>query len=65
METYAIRDSMRFAKETNRIAYRLETEKGYNILRCTYVDDATRLTQENLLKLELAHYKKSVMVSTL
>lgn len=56
---------MRFAKEMSSLAYRLETEKGYNILRCIYVDDAIRLTQENLLKLVLAHYKKSVMVSTL
>ncbi len=58
MKTYTICGSMKFADEMKRIAYQLEIEKGYNILQCVYIDGITKLTKEDIKKLEEAHYKK-------
>ncbi len=58
MKTYTICGSMRFAEEMKKIAYQLEIEKGYNILQCVYIDKNVELTDEDLKKLEKAHYKK-------
>jgi len=58
MKTYTICGSMRFAKEMKEIAYYLETEKGYNILQCIYIEKNATLKQEELIRLEEAHYKK-------
>ena len=58
MKTYTICGSMRFDKEMKEIAYYLETCKGYNILQCVYCADNVIPTEEELTKLEKAHYRK-------
>lgn len=58
MKTYTICGSMKFAKEMKKIAYKLEIEKGYNILQCVYIDRNIQLIEEDIQKLEKAHYKK-------
>lgn len=58
MITYTICGSMKFAEEMKKIAYQLEIEQGYNILQCVYVEDITKLSEDNIKRLEQAHYKK-------
>lgn len=58
MKTYTICGSMRFAKEMKEIAYYLETKKGYNVLQCIYIEKNIMLNQDELSRLEEAHYKK-------
>lgn len=58
MKTYTICGSMRFAEEMKKIAYYLETRRGYNILQCVYCEDDVSPTDEELKLLEKAHYKK-------
>ena len=49
---------MRFEKEMQKVAYYLETQKGYNILQCIYTVSETEPTARELQALELAHYQK-------
>ena len=58
MKTYTICGSMRFAKDMQRIAYDLETCKGYNILQCVYCKENVVPTEDELSKLADAHYRK-------
>ena len=58
MKTYTLCGSMRFEKEMQKVAYYLETRKGYNILQCIYTVAGTKPTAEELHSLELAHYQK-------
>lgn len=58
MKTYTLCGSMRFQKEMQKIAYYLETQKGYNILQCVYIVDDVKPTEEELQELECAHYRK-------
>ena len=58
MKTYTICGSMRFDKNMKKIAYELETSKGYNILQCVYCEGNVVPTEEDLLRLADAHYKK-------
>lgn len=58
MKTYTICGSMRFSKEMQKIAYYLETVKGYSIFQCVYCNDGTTPSQEELLLLEKAHFRK-------
>ncbi len=58
MKTYTICGSMRFAEKMKEIALFLEIEKGYNILQCIYVDNKFTLSNDDIKKLEIAHYKK-------
>ena len=58
MKTYTICGSMRYEKEMQEIAYYLETQKGYNILQCVYCEDNIVPTEDELLKLADAHYRK-------
>ncbi len=58
MKTYTICGSMRFEKEMQKIAYELETQRGYNVLQCVYTVAGTTPTAEDLQALERAHYKK-------
>ena len=58
MKTYTICGSMRFAKDMQRIAYDLETCKGYNILQCVYCKENAVPTEDELSKLADAHYRK-------
>lgn len=58
MKTYTICGSMRFAAEMREIAWRLETERGWNILQCTYDPPETALTTEQVARLVAAHDRK-------
>lgn len=58
MKTYTICGSMKFAEDMKKIAYDLEVSKGYNILQCVYCKDNIVPTEDELLKLEDAHYRK-------
>ena len=58
MKTYTICGSMRFDKEMKKIAYNLETGKGYNILQCVYCEENVIPTDEELSRLADAHYRK-------
>lgn len=58
MKTYTICGSMKFEKEMQKIAYYLETQKGYNILQCVYNVANTDPTAEELNNLVSSHYKK-------
>ena len=60
MKTYTICGSMKFAEDMKKIAYDLEISKGirYNILQCVYCEDNIVPTEDELLKLEDAHYRK-------
>ncbi|MBR6772891.1 MAG: hypothetical protein IKM29_05850 [Clostridia bacterium] len=49
---------MRFEKEMRKVAYYLETQKGYNILQCIYAVSDAKPTEKDLRTLELAHYQK-------
>ena len=57
MKTVTICGSMRFEKLMQEVAYKLETEQGYNVLQCVY-GDGSSLTKEQLDNLVAAHYKK-------
>ena len=56
MKTYTICGSMRFEKEMREIGFCLETEKGYNILQCTYMD--REINEQEKQCLSAAHYRK-------
>lgn len=58
MKTYTICGSMKFAEKTKKVAKKLETENGYKILQCVYVDDINKLTNEDIKKLQEEHYRK-------
>ena len=58
MKTYTICGSMKFAEDMKKIAYDLEISKGYNILQCVYCEDNIVPTEDELSKLEDAHYRK-------
>ena len=58
MKTLAICGSMRFEKEMKDIAFKLETEKGYNIIQCTYNENNVELNFDTAERLVDAHYKK-------
>ena len=58
MKTYTICGSMRFEKEMKKIAYDLETSKGYNILQCVYCEENVVPTEEELVRLAEVHYRK-------
>ena len=49
---------MRFDSEMKEIAYDLEARMGYNILQCVYCEGNTTPTDEELLRLADAHYRK-------
>ena len=49
---------MRFAKQMQEIAFYLETQKGFNILQCVYIEKDVKLSKNDLLALQNAHYKK-------
>ena len=58
MKTYTICGSMRFEEEMMKIAYDLETHKGYNILQCVYCKNTSAPTDQEIARLAAAHYKK-------
>lgn len=56
MKTLTICGSMRFSKEMQEIAWKLETVNGFNVLQCVYGDCELDDTARKLL--EQAHYQK-------
>ena len=58
MKTYTICGSMRFDREMKEIAYDLEAHKGYNVLQCVYCEGDVIPTENELMRLAEAHYRK-------
>lgn len=58
MKTFTICGSMRFSEQMKEIAYYLESDKRYNILQCTYCTDDITPTQDEIMQITKAHYKK-------
>ena len=58
MKTYTICGSMRYATQMKEIAYYLETQKCFNILQCVYIEKDVEFSENDLLALQKAHYKK-------
>ena len=58
MKTYTICGSMRYTTQMKEIAYYLETQKGFNILQCVYIEKDVEFSENDLLALQYAHYKK-------
>ena len=58
MKTVTICASMRFAEEMRRIAWELETQRGWNVLQCVYDPPGAKLSQSALASLAAAHYRK-------
>ena len=56
MKTLTICGSMRFSEEMQKIAWKLETVDGFNILQCVHGDD--ELVDAARERLEQAHYRK-------
>jgi len=58
MKTITICGSMKFAEEMKQIAWRLEVEKGFNVLQCIYNEQNEPITVEAQKRLVAAHYRK-------
>ena len=58
MKTVTICGSMKFSDEMKKISFELESEKGYNVLQCTYNDSNIELNTKMLENLKEAHFKK-------
>lgn len=58
MKTYTICGSMRFAKQMQQIAWKLECEDGLNVLQCVYDDGEKSPTEQEKENLAAAHYRK-------
>lgn len=58
MKTYTICGSMRFSKQMQEIAWKLECEDGFNILQCIYDNEIKIPTEKEKERLVAAHYKK-------
>lgn len=58
MKTVTICGSMYFSNEMKDIAFELESNRGYNVLQCTYNKPNAELTSQMLDNLKKAHYMK-------
>ena len=58
MQTVTICGSMRFTEQMKAIALNLQRTHSFNVIQCVYNDDNLPLTQEEIHKMGLAHYKK-------
>ena len=58
MKVVTICGSMRFAKEMQKVAWELEAKNGYVVIQCVYNDRETKETDEEILNLVNAHWKK-------
>ena len=58
MKTVTICGSMRFSNEMIKIAAELETKKGYCVLQPVYNFDGKAISDDELVLLTNAHYKK-------
>lgn len=50
--------SMKFADKMIGVAFELERKYGWCVLQCVYDFDNTQITQEELEKIKLAHFKR-------
>lgn len=58
MNTFTICGSMRFEEQMKKIAFKLETEHGFNILQCTYSTENAALSDKQKENIAMAHYRK-------
>lgn len=58
MKTITICGSMKFEEEMKKIAWKLETDEGYSVIQCVYNVENNPISQQQLVKLKEAHYKK-------
>lgn len=58
MKTLTLCGSMKYEKEMQTIAFKLETKHGYNILQCVYNQEKEELNLPAMEALKAAHYKK-------
>ncbi|MEA4971176.1 MAG: hypothetical protein VB051_11745 [Candidatus Pelethousia sp.] len=58
MKTITICGSMKFAEKMKQIAWRLEVDKGFNVLQCIYNEQNEPITDEAQERLVAAHYRK-------
>lgn len=58
MKTVTICGSMKFSEEMKKISFELESDKGYNVLQCTYNDSNIEIDSKMQENLKKAHYKK-------
>lgn len=58
MQTVTICGSMKFAEQMKEIALNLQCTHNFNVIQCVYNDNNLPLTQEEIHKMGLAHYKK-------
>lgn len=49
---------MKFSDELKKISFELESEKGYNVLQCTYNESNIELNTKMQGNLKEAHFKK-------
>ena len=61
MKTVTICGSMRFEREMQSIAFRLEAMDNYNVLQCVYNIDKLDISQEQVASLTRGHFKKIEM----
>ncbi len=50
--------SMKFKQKMREVAFNLEKENGWAVIQCVYNDNNLILTDNEINKLILAHYKK-------
>lgn len=58
MKIVTICGSMKFAREMQKIATDLETQKGWCVIQCVYEIDHEKVTKEEMKKVVDAHWKK-------
>lgn len=58
MKTVTICGSMKFSKVMKRVAFELESIKGYNVLQCTYNDLNIEITSKMFDNLKQSHFRK-------
>ncbi|MBD5469315.1 MAG: hypothetical protein HDR21_14390 [Lachnospiraceae bacterium] len=61
MKTITICGSLRYEKEMQVIALKLQTKHDYNVLQCIYNLKKEELTSKDMEALKKAHYKKIEM----
>lgn len=61
MKTVTMCGSMRFEREMQSIAFRLEAMDNYNVLQCVYNIDKLDISQEEAASLARGHFKKIEM----
>ncbi len=49
---------MKFEKEMKEIAFILETKYGMNVLQCVYNEGKLSLSEDEIIALNSAHFKK-------